>query len=667
MNKLRMGLLFFIMLSAGYATGADEVIGKVVLPWENIRSFSMAEQEDYVVFSATDATGREVLYEAHKQQDVWTQPMPIQPINTSYAAKGNMGGVFMAYEGYKLYFHADFVGGKGGKDIYFSERKNGQWTLPQRMPFNTENDEECFTIVPGETKCAFVRSVVLDEKKNLISKTIYIAEKMPDGTWGEPQQASSHINLHAQMSPCWATDMKTLFFAQNQEKTDDYGYRLMYTHNFYGDGWVIPQEVLPMEGKINGLYPRVIGDKMYFLHQTTSKKGYVGKVCVRKLEQTHMPKPVKRFTTKIVATDGRPLVSDICVYNPTTLKLLGKYVSDVQTGEANVYLRTDEDYWMEIRKEGYSYHAVHLNAAEQHATKFPSKLVLFDSVQLVLNVFDKEIFLPLKNLTIELKEQNSATVYHPQMLEPGVFAFALPIGRKYDVKVSAPYFTDELLTFETLGDLTFQYVEREILMQPQQRKMNIRVLDAETGKGIASQGVCENNDREEVLTFETDTNNTATVYLRYADEYTITIEANEQYVFFTENVQVDEDMKEEKIIALQPLKTGQKIRLNNILFETNSAALDAVSFDELDRVSDLLKKYPDMKIELHAHTDNVGTKGYNKRLSMLRSKAVLDYLVGNGVEKSRLQSIGWGMEMPIAPNDTEEGKALNRRVEFVIL
>ena len=66
MNKLRMGLLFFIMLSAGYATGADEVIGKVVLPWENIRSFSMAEQEDYVVFSATDATGREVLYEAHK-------------------------------------------------------------------------------------------------------------------------------------------------------------------------------------------------------------------------------------------------------------------------------------------------------------------------------------------------------------------------------------------------------------------------------------------------------------------------------------------------------------------------------------------------------------------------------------------------------------------------
>ena len=46
----------------------------------------------------------------------------------------------------------------------------------------------------------------------------------------------------------------------------------------------------------------------------------------------------------------------------------------------------------------------------------------------------------------------------------------------------------------------------------------------------------------------------------------------------------------------------------------------------------LLKKYPDMKIELHAHTDNVGTKGYNKRLSMLRAKAVLDYLVGNGVE-----------------------------------
>lgn len=649
----------------GINTKADNLLQQI-LPWDNIKSFSISTQEDYVVFSATDDKGREILYEASKHNNTWSNPSPIQSINSSYAAKGNMGGVFLAYEEDKLYFHADFAGGKGGKDLYYAERSKGQWSLPHKMPFNSEYDDMYLSMVPGGTKCAFVRKVLVDDKKQLFKGIIFIAEQLPDGTWDTPQQASSYINLHGQTSPCWATDAKTLYFAQTEDNEEMEDFALMYTHNFYGDGWVIPLNMHPDE-KTNYVCPRVINNRLYFIQQTTHKKAYKGVVCAMELPENFAPKAVAKKTIQVVSTDKKPLETDVLVFNPTTLKRLGKYTTDKHTGITNFFLRMQDDYLIEIRKKGYSYAAIHTHAQDQHANKIPTELVLFDTVNLVLNVFDGKIFLPLKNLTIQVKETETNLHYQPQMLEPGVFVFALPVGKKYMVDVTAPYFKEEHLLFETFGDLTFQHVEREILMKPLQRKMNIQVLNAETNELISAIGRCENKNREEIIEFETTDTTEATINLRYADTYTIAIEANEEYVFFTENVEVNEDMEENKSIALQPLKTGQKVRLNNILFETNSTSLDAISFEELERVVKLLKKYPQLSIELHAHTDNVGTKAYNKKLSDRRAKAVLNYLVENGIEKERLQSIGWGMEHPLTSNDTEEGRMLNRRVEFVIL
>jgi outer membrane protein OmpA-like peptidoglycan-associated protein len=74
-----------------------------------------------------------------------------------------------------------------------------------------------------------------------------------------------------------------------------------------------------------------------------------------------------------------------------------------------------------------------------------------------------------------------------------------------------------------------------------------------------------------------------------------------------------------------------------------------------------------MQIEISGHTDNKGSDEYNKNLSNLRAKSVLDQLILSGIEASRLTSIGFGEEKPIATNDTEEGRQLNRRTEFKVL
>jgi outer membrane protein OmpA-like peptidoglycan-associated protein len=80
-----------------------------------------------------------------------------------------------------------------------------------------------------------------------------------------------------------------------------------------------------------------------------------------------------------------------------------------------------------------------------------------------------------------------------------------------------------------------------------------------------------------------------------------------------------------------------------------------------------LKGYPTVRLEVSGHTDNVGGTSANLKLSEQRAKAVADYIVKSGIEKSRLEYKGYGSSQPIAPNDKADGRAMNRRVEFKIL
>jgi outer membrane protein OmpA-like peptidoglycan-associated protein len=87
----------------------------------------------------------------------------------------------------------------------------------------------------------------------------------------------------------------------------------------------------------------------------------------------------------------------------------------------------------------------------------------------------------------------------------------------------------------------------------------------------------------------------------------------------------------------------------------------------LERLTKLLQDVPTLKIEIGGHTDSKGADDYNKKLSDNRAKAVVTYLIGKGIAADRLTSAGYGEEQPIATNDTDEGRQMNRRTEFKIL
>jgi len=106
--------------------------------------------------------------------------------------------------------------------------------------------------------------------------------------------------------------------------------------------------------------------------------------------------------------------------------------------------------------------------------------------------------------------------------------------------------------------------------------------------------------------------------------------------------------------------------INTINFDFGSDKIKSESYEYLD---DLLKvlKQADAKIKVKGHTDNVGSENANLKLSQARAKAVVNYLITHGVDKKMIMYEGFGSQFPLMPNDTEEGRAMNRRVEFEIL
>jgi len=128
---------------------------------------------------------------------------------------------------------------------------------------------------------------------------------------------------------------------------------------------------------------------------------------------------------------------------------------------------------------------------------------------------------------------------------------------------------------------------------------------------------------------------------------------------FSDNAQV--------VLSLQPASVGVIVNLGNVLFRQSTAILLDESYDELDMVVDFMKANPGIRIELSGHTDNRGDKSLNIKLSAERVKRVKTYLVSKGIAAKRIEGKGYGGSKPLGSNATEEGRRLNRRVEFKII
>jgi len=152
-------------------------------------------------------------------------------------------------------------------------------------------------------------------------------------------------------------------------------------------------------------------------------------------------------------------------------------------------------------------------------------------------------------------------------------------------------------------------------------------------------------------------------YIESKDFYPVS-----RIIDFTQPEQSPNHIDNFNIVSYEEMKEQQvSIRINNIFFNFNESKLKSESFLELDRLYKFLTENSEISVEISGHTDNIGTDEYNLNLSHARANAVKEYLVSKGINANRIISKGYGESNPTSTNDTDEGRQLNRRVEFKIL
>jgi OmpA-OmpF porin, OOP family len=161
------------------------------------------------------------------------------------------------------------------------------------------------------------------------------------------------------------------------------------------------------------------------------------------------------------------------------------------------------------------------------------------------------------------------------------------------------------------------------------------------------------------------------IVLPYDKNYSIRATAD-KFFSVSENLQLDSLIKAgykeiHKDLYLAPIEIGLVVRLNNVFFDFDKWDLRPESYVELDRVVKLLNENPAIVIEMSAHTDSYGTDEYNLKLSDNRARSVMEYILSKGIAPERITSKGYGETVPVATNETDEGRQMNRRVEFKIM
>lgn len=228
----------------------------------------------------------------------------------------------------------------------------------------------------------------------------------------------------------------------------------------------------------------------------------------------------------------------------------------------------------------------------------------------------------------------------------------------------------DIFTFEmpaTLRPTPVTYVKATVKDAKTNRKLanaNIEVLDLVTNEVFA--------------TAKTDNKGNFLTCLAMGGNYALNVN-KEKYLFHSENFELLEttSLKEPFLlkIGLQPIhevteavseNKAQPVILKNVFFESGSAEIKKESLSELNRLKELLMNNEALKIRINGHTDNVGSDSNNLSLSENRAKAVKDYLITQGIAPTRLSHKGYGETQPINSNETEDGRKINRRTEFII-
>lgn len=197
-----------------------------------------------------------------------------------------------------------------------------------------------------------------------------------------------------------------------------------------------------------------------------------------------------------------------------------------------------------------------------------------------------------------------------------------------------------------------------------------KVFDKKTNAGLPSAvELIDLATGQMISKIQTDEQGNYLITLPVGKDYAFNVNRR-GYLFYSDNYLLkgrSPDSTYQKDIPLQPIEVNAAVVLRNIFFDVNKYELKSESQVELSRLVQLLNENPGLKIQIEGHTDNIGSAADNQKLSDNRARSVVAYLVSKGIPANRLTAKGFGATKPVASNDTEEGRAQNRRTELKVI
>lgn len=644
---------------------------KPAISKSTVREFAPSITADgkKIFFEANVQGSKYRLYESYRTPDgSWGEAIDVKDINSKVDSTDLIGGPSISFDGNVLYFFRS-VGFTGNHDIFYSTRQKEGWSEPLSIgaPINTEGYEAFPSISADGSTIYFVRenkigptSKEFRRQDNIFCTSIFRSVKNEDGSWGKPERLPFPINQDCEKAPRIMADGKTLIFSSNRPggKGDFDLYQSQLTNL---GTWSMPVPLNFVNTPQSDQLPCISaqGDKMFYTYNDQD------------IYSVDIPYQLRQFMNNIVQgsvvdVDSKVGIGvDIIITDALTSEVVSTLRNNEEDGKYTIVLPVGRSFNIEFKKEGYSSYLYSLDLRNQKKYQEISlDIELFKSVKLALHVNDKEIFEPI-GAEIKIRRKGEANFFSDTYNNPktGILNTELPIGYSYELIVSSKDFKGAILDFDTKGLVIYRNFEKYIELIPEKKEVQINVADIANNSKVKSKVILRNKNRDEVI----EVSGNQMVSLRAGDRYEVEVTSDAGYAFESGTLDMAMGGAKGLDFKLQKLEAEAKLTLKDINFESNSAQLSDVSYTELNRVVKLLNENPTLRVEVSAHTDDVGSDVYNLVLSKKRAQSVADYLLQNKIAPDRYTNQGYGEKLPKVPNNSDENKAINRRVELKII
>ncbi len=622
-----------------------------------------------IIFQRSESGRKYGLFEVRQEGGKWGKPVYMDKITPPADSMDLFGGPSLSFDGNILFFFRS-LGVHGNHDIYYSQRLKTGWAdpVPIGAPINTDGYEGFPSVSADGTTLYFVRQntegpqdkTLRKEKEQVFCLSIYKSMKDKDGKWGKPEKLPWPINQECEKAPRIMADGKTLIFSSN--RLGGKGGFDMYQSKLNALGeWSQPVSLAYVNTDKDDQLPCIsaAGDLMYYTYNNSDIYSVI------------IPPSLRQFRNNIVQgfitdRDNKAGIgADIIVTDALTSQIVMQLDNNPVDGRYTIVLPVGSSFNIEFRKDGYSSftHALDLREVKKYQ-EIELPVQLFRSVQLALNVSDKEILEPLA-AEVKVKEKGQNTFLQDGHSNPkdGRMVIDLPVGKEYEIIVSATHFKSVILDFNVQGLVIYRNFEKYIELQPEKVEVELNVADLMNNSKVKSKVILRNKSREEVI----EVGGNQMVSLRAGDRYEMEVTSDQGYAFSSTVIDLTAGTSAPVNVKLLKLERDAKLTLRDINFESNNDKLSEISFKELERVVQLMNENPTLKVEVAAHTDDIGSETYNQLLSQKRAKSVVDFLLQNKVNPDRFVAKGYGESQVKVPNDSDTNRAVNRRVELKIL